>query len=323
MNTKNNWLQYFYVDNDWQPSLDWCRTSIDQQCSMLIKPYDFEPDENFWQSTCKTAQEMHSQFKEIVIGYSGGLDSEYAVLSFYHMNIPFRVMTIEWYWGDQLVNGHDIKYAYELCQKLDKPIEIVKYNLQDLFLTNEWARIAKTYQAVSPYQHALLAVMENYKDIWLQVDEIETLTVHDDGQSYWAFEKREDQDMCWRKFNHLTGLPSLNNFFTYRMETVDCWYRNDIVSALTSWQIYGKLSFTSSKYKIYQQNCPYRLIPRPKYFGLETMAAIWENNVVDSIAMPEIDDHMYIPAKDINEILKNKDTYSNVYYKNTRLPRSI
>jgi hypothetical protein len=323
MNTKNNWLQYFYVDDDWQPSLNWQRTSPNQQCSMLITPYEFEPDLNFWESVCNTAKEMYSQFGEMVIGYSGGLDSEYAVLAFHHTKTPFRIMAIEWYWDNQLLNGHDVKYAYELSREIDKPIEIVKYNLQDLLLTDEWSRVAETYQAVSPYQHALLAVMENYKDLWLQVDEIETLTVHELDKTYWAFEKREDQDMCWRKFNRLTKLSHLNNFFTYRLETIDSWFKNTIVSDLTSWKIYGKLSFTSSKHKIYQENCPYRLKPRPKYFGLEKIAAIWENNIVDKINTLEINDHMCVPAKNITEILRSKETYSNVFYKKTRLPRPI
>lgn len=323
MNTKNDWLRYFYVDPDWQPSEYWLRTDHDQQCSFLITPYQFEDDIDLWDSVCKTAKEMHDKFGEIQIGYSGGLDSELAVLAFYHTKVPFRLSTVEWYWGEKLLNGHDVKYAYDLCRELDLKTEIIKYNLKDLLLTEEWKRIATTYQAVSPYQHALLVVLEKIKDPWLQVDELETLVSFGHGKPEWSFEKREDQDMCWRKFNQITGLPSLNNFFTYRLETAKIWYNNDIVKDLINFRIPGKLGFVSSKHKIYQQTCPYKLTPRPKYFGLESMAGVWDNNVVDSLPIPVIDNKMYVPATQFNAIISNQEPYSNVYYKKTRSPRSI
>lgn len=323
MNTKNNWLTYFYVDEDWQPSLRWSRQNQNQQCSMLINPYNFEQDKNFWDSLCKTACEMYHQFGEIQIGYSGGLDSEVAVLAFYHEKLPFRLSTIEWYWGDRILNGHDVRYAYNLCKELNLKTEVVKYDLKNLLLTDEWERIARTYQAVSPYQHALLVVLEQIKDPWLQVDEIETLISFDDDNPEWIFEKREDQDMCWRKFNQLTNLPALNNFFTYRLETVYGWYKNQIVQDLINFKTYGKLGFISSKHKIYQEHCPYKLTPRPKYFGLELMAGVWDNNIVDRIDTLVIDTHMGVPATEFCSIIEQQRPYSNVYYKKTRLPRSI
>lgn len=323
MNTKNNWLQYFYVDRDWQPSEQWRRTDQEQQCSMWITPYEFEKDNDLWDSVCKTAVEMNKQFGEIQIGYSGGLDSELAVLAFHHTKTPFRISTIEWYWDDKLLNGHDVKYAYALGQELDIKIETVKYNIKDLFLTDDWQRVSQTYQAVSPYQHALLVVLEKIKDPWLQVDEIETLVSPDTSTPVWVFEKREDQDMCWRKFNQVTGLPALNNFFTYRLETVYSWYNNSTVRDLINFKIPGKLGFVSSKHKIYQEACPYKLKPRPKYFGLESMASLWDNNIVDKINSFAIEDRMHIPATQVNNILKRSESYSNVYHKKTRLPRSI
>jgi len=290
---------------------------------MLINPYGFEQDKDFWDSLCKTAKEMHQQFGEIQIGYSGGLDSEVAVLAFHHEKLPFRLSTIEWYWGDRLLNGHDVKYAYDLCKELNLKTEVVKYDLKNLLLTDEWRRIAETYQAVSPYQHALLVVLEQVKDPWLQVDEIETLISFDSDTPKWIFEKREDQDMCWRKFNQITGLPALNNFFTYRLETVDGWYRNQTVQDLINFKTYGKLGFISSKHKIYQEHCPYKLTPRPKYFGLESMAGVWDNNIVDRIDTLVIDNHMGVPATEFCSIIEQQRPYSNVYYKKTRLPRSI
>jgi hypothetical protein len=323
MNTKNNWLTYFYVDADWQPSSDYIRTNLDQQCSTLITPYEFEKDHNIWHSVCNTAREMYSQFGEIQIGYSGGLDSELAVLSFYHQKIPFKLSTVEWYWGDTLMNGHDIRYAYRLCNELNLKTEVIKYDLKKLFLTDEWERIACTYQSVSPCQQALLAILEKINTPWLQVDEIETLISFEDTIPKWVFEEREDQDMCWRKFNQITGLPALSNFFTYRLETIDIWYKNQTVQDLINFKMYGKLGFVSSKHKIYQEHCPYKLIPRPKYFGLESMVSLWDNNIVDRIDMPTIDNLMHIPATEFCNIIEKQRSYSNVHYKKTRLPRSI
>jgi hypothetical protein len=323
MNTKNNWLQYFYIDADWQPSEQWHRVDQDQQCSMLITPYEFDKDLDLWDSICKTAVEMNKNFGEIHIGYSGGLDSELAVLAFYHTKTPFRLSTIEWYWGEKLLNGHDVKYAYRLCDELGIKTTITKYDLRDLLLTDEWKRIATTYQAVSPYQHALLVVLETIKDPWLQVDELETLISFKHSSPTWVFEKREDQDVCWRKFNQLTGLPALNNFFTYRLETVHAWYNNETVKNLINFKIPGKLGFVSSKHKIYQESCPYKLIPRPKFFGLESMAGVWDNNIVDRLNTLTIDNKMYVSANEISAIITKQESYSDVYYKKTRLPRSI
>jgi hypothetical protein len=290
---------------------------------MLITPYEFDKDKNLWDSICKTAVEMHKKFGEIQIGYSGGLDSELAILAFHHNRLPFRISTIEWYWDDKLLNGHDIQYAYKLCRELNLKIETIKYNVKNLFLSDEWKRISQTYQAVSPYQHALLVVLEKIKDPWLQVDEIETIVSFEDVSPKWVFEKREDQDVCWRKFNKITGLPALNNFFTYRLETVCSWYNDPTILDLINFKSYGKLGFVSSKHKIYQKDCPYDLKIRPKYFGLESMISLWDNNIVDQINSLAIEDRMHVPATNINEVIKNSESYSNVYYKKTRLPRSI
>jgi hypothetical protein len=168
----------------------------------------------------------------------------------------------------------------------------------------------------------LLKVLESIQDPWLQVDEIETRVVLE-STTHWAFEKREDQDMCWRKFNQITGIPALNNFFTYRLETVDTWFRNPTVVDLVNNRIPGKLSFASSKHRIYQQDCSYTLKQRPKYFGLESMTGLWDNNIVDRLPILAISDQMYIDATTILDRINNRETFSNVYYKKTRLPRSI
>lgn len=53
------------------------------------------------------------------------------------------------------------------------------------------------------------------------------------------------------------------------------------------------------------------------------MAGLWDNNIVDRIDSIVIEDRMHVPATAVRDILKNTESYSNVYYKKTRLPRSI
>jgi hypothetical protein len=325
MNTKNNWLQYFYVDEDFTPSADWIRQTPNQQCSMLLTPYIFEPDENLWDSCVKTAREMSKDLGKITVMYSGGLDSEYAVHAFQSSGYDFDIVSIEWFWKDRFLNGHDLAYVDKFETEYGKKVNRIKFDLSELFLDRDrWTEISKKYQVVSPHQQALCCLLENINDPWLQVDELETLIHFDINQiPYWGFEKREDQDMCWRKFNKLTSKKMLNNFFTYRLETLECWTKNHIVKNLADWKVYGKLSFTSSKHRIYQESCPMKMQIRPKYFGMELITSIWENNIVDQIDMLEINDHMYFPLDQIDSFIQNTKEYSYVPYKNIRKPVSI
>jgi hypothetical protein len=91
----------------------------------------------------------------------------------------------------------------------------------------------------------------------------------------WIFLKKEDQDGVWRRFNDKSGIPALNNFYTYSPESMLAFLQISTVDDLINDRIPGKLGWTSSKMQIYS-NLGYEFRKRPKWNGVENYMHLWD-----------------------------------------------
>lgn len=83
--------------------------------------------------------------KPIIIGLSGGSDSQIVCLSFMEIGVPFKVVIVKLYTGDgKLCNGHDIATAYEFCKKFN--LEYIEFSLNmDKFYRTTGSEYAQKY----------------------------------------------------------------------------------------------------------------------------------------------------------------------------------
>ena len=109
-----------------------------------------------------------------------------------------------------------------------------------------------------------------------------------------------------RRFNDKTGIPALNNFYTYSPETMLAFLDLPTVDDLINDRIFGKLGWTSSKIQIYSHT-GFQFRPRPKFTGVENYMHLW-NQVQYNIAehLGEIVPGYYtIPALELRNNLRS------------------
>lgn len=208
----------------------------------------------------------------IWILFSGGADSEVALQSFLLARIPISVAILRF---NNDLNAHDISYAISFCEKNG-----LKYYFFDLDIVRFWSdrlfEFAQPTYCVSPQ---LLSTM------WL-MDQVDGYPVLGSGECYlvkrtppdyipgvseyldseWdLFEK--EKIAAWYRHLILRGRDGCPGFFQYTPEIILSYLRDPLVKKLTTNQIHGKLSTTSTKLQIYQQH--FNLVDRPKYSGFE------------------------------------------------------
>lgn len=108
--------------------------------------YTTRPWGSLRQEAVKAAELIASKAtKPIMIGLSGGSDSQMACLSFMDANVPFKVLIARYkYTTGEIINQHDISVAYEFCKKFN--IEYVELEIDiDEFFKSRGPELAKRY----------------------------------------------------------------------------------------------------------------------------------------------------------------------------------
>jgi len=272
-NTENNHLRYWYNDDQtkrWRESeLDTTTMSVG---GCTRKPMSFKAE------LIRNARSLYRQFPDLTLFMSGGLDSEMALQSFLSAGIVPKIATVR-FPNDN--NMHDIGPMMKFLTALGIEYSVIDFDPVDFVNSGECYDIGLKYQAYTFYQQMLLKVAEQYSAPMITIDEVElerpTSIDYETGDtsSGWIFLKKEDQDGVWRRFNEKTGIPALNNFYTYSPETILSFLDIPVVDDLVNNRIYGKLGWTSSKMKIYS-TLGYEFRKRPKWHGVENYIHLWD-----------------------------------------------
>jgi hypothetical protein len=126
MTTKNNWITSNIRERLTDPNCDF----------KLVVNYQNPLYCDFTRAVSETAREISSLKKQVYIGYSGGLDSEFVVKTFLDLNLPFTPIIVK-----TTGNISEVMYAEKFCKanKLDPIViecserEMLKHFLQDIF----------------------------------------------------------------------------------------------------------------------------------------------------------------------------------------------
>lgn len=302
INTENEFLKYYYNRDT---SIIW-RNEGDDTSHMSVGGCTRNPF-SFRNECIRTARALNHQYNDLTLFMSGGLDSEIALRSFLAAGIKPKLVTVRFPKG---ANDHDIVPMLNMISAMGLSCHVIDFNPEEFVNSEECYEVAKRYQAYSLYQQILLRVAEDYSAPMLTVDEVELEKVpmiNWDTGNYsipWAFLKKEDQDGVWRRFNDKTGIPALNNFYTYTPESMLAFLTLPTVDDLINDRIFGKLGWTSSKMKIYAHT-GFEFRPRPKYTGVENYMHLW-NQVGYNIKkhLPHSPRSFTIPAIELRNNLK-------------------
>jgi len=272
-NTENNHLIYYYNQD---PKQIW-RTHEFDTTTMEIGNCTRSPM-SLQAELIRTARALYKQYPDLTLFMSGGLDCEMALRSFLAAGITPKIATVKFH-NDG--NMHDIGPMMEMLNGMNIPYSIINFDLENFVYSDRCYEVGKKYQAHTLYQQMLLEVAEKFAYPMITIDEMSLTKITSinwsTGQAnhQWVFDKREDQDGCWRRFNDLTGIPALNNYYTYNPESMLAFLQLPIVHELIHDRIPGKLGWTSSKMEIYG-HLGYKFRRRPKWFGIENYKHLWD-----------------------------------------------
>ena len=106
--SENNWI------ND-----NFTESGLTSDYAVKFNLYEFKP-QDFDIAAREAAVKISKKYKNLYVGLSGGIDSEYVLVCFHKLNIPIIPLVI-------LCNGNqeESKYALKICEKLNlKPVII-------------------------------------------------------------------------------------------------------------------------------------------------------------------------------------------------------
>jgi hypothetical protein len=273
INTERSHLKYWYGEDRTQV---WRKDNL-ETTSMSVggcsrKPMSFKAE------LIRTARVLNKQYPDLTLFMSGGLDSEMALQSFLAAGITPQIVTVR-FPNDK--NIHDIGPAMRMFEHMGLKYNIIDIDPEEFVMSGEAFEIGARFQGYSFYQQLLMKVALQYNAPMITIDEIELekLPAIDwtTGEHYdrWVFLKKEDQDGVWRRFADATGIPALNNFYSYSPESILSFLQIPTVDDLVNDRIPGKLGWTSSKMKIYS-HLGYNFRKRPKWHGVENYMHLWD-----------------------------------------------
>ena len=265
--SKNNHIRYWF-NNDCNQIY---RNLADESSHMSLGGAISKTTVSFLDSLMNSAREIggkhHGDFHLFL---SGGLDSELAFRSFIRAGVEFRPVIVKF---SNNLNIEDVVGAVTLCAAANKDPIIVDFDPLEFFLSEDWKRIAVSYQAHTFYQQLLIKIAENLAAPMITIDEIE---ISRGDRGIWKFIKKEDQDGCWHRFVEKTGIPAYNNFYTYDPRTIIAFMSSRRIKSLINNDVPGKLSWNSSKNEVYFELTRLNMAKRHKRHGMERMMHIWE-----------------------------------------------
>jgi hypothetical protein len=273
INTERSHLKYWYGEDRTQV---WRKDNL-ETTSMSVggcsrKPMSFKAE------LIRTARVLNKQYPDLTLFMSGGLDSEMALQSFLAAGITPQIVTVR-FPDDK--NIHDIGPAMRMFEHMGLKYNIIDVDPEEFVMSGEAFEIGARFQGYSFYQQLLMKVALQYNAPMITIDEIELEKLPsidwETGEHYdrWVFLKKEDQDGVWRRFADATGIPALNNFYSYSPESILSFLQIPTVDDLVNNRIPGKLGWTSSKMKIYS-HLGYNFRKRPKWHGVENYMHLWD-----------------------------------------------
>jgi hypothetical protein len=116
--SENNWM----IDN-------FTSTGLTSDYDITFNLYSFKPL-NFYLASEQAAIKLSEKYKNLYVGLSGGIDSEYVLFCFHKLKIPIIPLII-------LCEGNEeeTKYAFKICKKLNiipKVITCSNYEILDI-----------------------------------------------------------------------------------------------------------------------------------------------------------------------------------------------
>ena len=121
---KDGWIKFYFYRSKSNPVPE-------RDFVITLHPKDKSQIISFEQAAKNVARDIHTNYTNIFIAMSGGIDSEYVAETFLKLGLPFTPIIFEL----ENLNYLDVWHAHRWCHYNNIRPEIIKFNLKDY--TNE------------------------------------------------------------------------------------------------------------------------------------------------------------------------------------------
>jgi len=157
--------------------------------------------------------------------FSGGMDSECMLRCFNELKIPVNPVVIVHYY---IPNSEESRNAFNVCNELKIKPTIFNLNFHEIYSMGKFHELGIKYQTARLGMLELLYVLEKINEPSVLADDIQLvyrssdrnlLSKVDSNYLEWLYELREDEDGVFYRFEELTGIPLISDFFRYTPES--------------------------------------------------------------------------------------------------------
>lgn len=215
------------------------------------------------------------------ICFSGGIDSEFAILTAIESKIDFKIAIMEF---EENLNDYDITYAFNFCQLHNLKYDTYNLNLLDWWKSEECEYFLNLTKVILPSKLATMWLMlqiakRNEFPVLAQGEPKFVKNIPGDIKEFynyrnipkspWFLYERE-QVQSWYYFLLKNNINGIAGFYQYTPEQIEGFINNQIMQDVINEKYLEKKIFTSEKIKweLYQQYYS-NLITRPKFHGYE------------------------------------------------------
>jgi hypothetical protein len=277
--TLNNHFKFGYNKN-------WFVDRVTEDDNWTVQYGQCERPLKDWREECKFAASTIYEKRQglpIDILFSGGLDSEIMLRSFYEIKVPFNAHFVDY----ETYNRYDRRWAEKVCDSLNIKLNIHTLDIKKFWLSEDCLKIAEISKCVSPQ---LLTQQ------WL-MSKVDGLPVLGSGECYtartdiaiqkklresgkntaelgysdmdWVLVERE-KIATWYRYPIKLNRPAVPGFFQYTPEMMLSFLDDSF-----SWELHnnkrkGKLSNSTSKFNICSKYWP-EVKKRIKRSGFEDL----------------------------------------------------
>jgi len=232
--------------------------------------FDFSKLENldYHSASKKVAEQVYSTRQgNLLLLYSGGVDSEYILNVFLELKIKIQPVIIKLMPN---YNYHDVKYAFDFCEsKKLKPI-IVDLNFDNFVRSGEILDIARSIKCAAYQLPSTFKIIGELNGTIITGFPGPPHLMKDEQTGKWLLTEKEFYYtlLDYFKKKNLYGCPF---FPIYSADQYWSFLNCKTMQNLAMNRIPGKLGSVSSKYKIYNEFGNYQLIERTKFTGFEAI----------------------------------------------------
>lgn len=265
--TYKNHLQYFIGDN-----LYGSRTNSTESFTVKVGNIDKEHfrKSNYQQELLRVSDLIYQNFgKNFALFLSGGTDSEIVARSFLKIGIKPTCVTIKFKNG---YNNDDVTYSEQLANELGLPLQIIDFDVKDFFYSGEAENFGNKLQCAQVTYLLIYYCIQKIGLPSVMGGELLLRRNINTNPSSWYYCFRENEDASAMRFSHLTGVPLINEFFSYTPEIMLYYLQHPKIQSLVSNRYNYKLASVSSKNQILKELLP-EIELRKKTHGFENLLA--------------------------------------------------